>query len=244
MIMMDRIGDLKQRAVGLHERGQGRDEAARLQRLLEEARGLSSDLGREAQQLHLLRDQGIVLPSEELGGEDADAALKVLDRLRERFAQERRATRLTQRQDWTRFTEWTEAARKQAAGSLDKAWRDFVDGEYKGDKPDHLKGSLAPTDFNTQRLQRYRIAYDELVALKRKRPAAREDFDRVRELARLLNETHAGFNFDVPDAVNHFLRAIATGGADLDLLTDEVRAWLQQQGSIDRYQIALKRTAS
>jgi hypothetical protein len=43
--------------------------------------------------------------------------------------------------------------------------------------------------------------------------------------------------------VKQFLQAIANGGADLDLLTDEVRRWLQQQGSTGRYQIVAKRSA-
>ncbi|EXI65336.1 MAG: hypothetical protein AW08_03255 [Candidatus Accumulibacter adjunctus] len=242
MTLLERIEDLKRRAQDQLGRQAGRDEAGKLQPLLKEANALSQGLGTEVTQMHLLRDQGLPLPDAP-AGPNAGGALTTLDRLLKRFAEKRRAEGLTRGQDWTRFKESTQAARIQATTALDQAWRSFVTGAYSGDKPADLERSLAPTDVNKERLSRYRAAYEELIRLANRRPTGREDFDRVRELARQLKELHQGFDFGVPEGVKQFLQAIAKGGADLDLLTDEVRAWLQQQGSTGRYQIVAKRSA-
>ena len=242
MTLLERITDLKRRAAKLQGCRADVDEVQRLQQLLADARVLSEGLGIEVALLHLLRGQGLPLPNAP-ADPDAGAALTTLHPLRKRFTEKRRAESLTQGQDWTRFKERTETARSRAATTLDQAWRDFVASAYSGVKPADLERSLAPTDGNNLRLQRYRSAYNELGVLSRRRPTGREDFDRVRELARLLREIHQGFDFTVPDAVKRFLDALAAGGADLDLLTDEVRVWLQQQGCAGRYQIVAKRSA-
>jgi len=242
MTLLERIADLKRRAAEQQGRQAGLDEVQKLQPLLADARVLSRGLGIEVAQLHLLRGQGLPLPAEPAGA-GAREALTTLDRLRQRFAEQRTADRLTHRQDWTRLKERTETARFRAATALDQAWRDFVANSYSGDKPADLERSLAPTDVNKDRLNRYRTTYQDLNGLAARRPTRREDFDRVHELARQLKELHQGFDFGVPEAVKQFLQAIANGGADLDLLTDEVRRWLQQQGSTGRYQIVAKRSA-
>lgn len=243
MTLLVRIAGLKRRAEEQQGRQTALDEAGKLQPLLREAKALSQGLGTEVAQLDLLRgQQGITLPGDVVGAEGG-AALTTLNQLRTRFAEDRRAERLTRGQGWSRLKERTEAARSQAARDLDKTWRDFVASVYSGDKPADLERSLAPTDGNSHRLQRYRSAYNELGTLSRRRPTGRKDFDRVHELARLLREIHQGFDLTVPDAVKRFLDAMAAGGADLDLLTDEVRVWLRQQGSAGRYQIVARRSA-
>lgn len=240
MTLLERIADLKRRAEDQSGRQGGLDEVQRLQPLLADARLLSRSLGIEVAQLHLLRRQGLPLPDAP-AHPDAGAALKTLDRLLKRFTDKRRAESLTKGQDWTQFNDLTQKARKAAAVALDQAWRDFVANAYSGDKPTNLEGNLAPTDVNKERLGRYRSAYEELTRLANRRPTGSEDFDRVLELSRQLRELYQGFDFGVPEAVKLFLQAIAKGGADLDLLTDEVRIWLQQQSSIGRYQIVARR---
>lgn len=254
MTLLERIADLKRRAAEQQGRQDGLDEAGKLQPLLKEANALSQGLGAEVTQMHLLRDQGLPLPDAP-AGPNGSAALTTLDRLLKRFAEKRRAESLTRGQDWTRFKDSTKAARTQAATALDLAWRSFVTGAYSGDKPADLERSLALTNVNNERLSSYRVAYEEWIRLANRRPTGREDFDRVRELAqllrelaRVLKEPRQGPDFSVPDfsepdAVKHFRQAIAKGGADLDLLTDEVRAWLQHQGSTGGYQIVAKRSA-
>lgn len=240
MTLLERIADLKRRAAAQQGRQAGLDEASKLQPLLKEAKALSQGLGIEVTQLHLLRDQGLPLPDAP-ADPNGGAALKTLDRLLKRFTEKQRAESLTKGQDWTQFNDLTQNARKAAAHALGQAWREFIASAYSGDKPADLERSLAPTDVNEERLSRYRTAHQELIGL-RARPPCREEFDRVRSLARLLGEIHQGFDFGVPEAVKQFLQAIAKGGADLGLLTGEVRGWLEQQGSTGRYQIVAKRS--
>ncbi len=241
MTLIERVHSLRSRAEKHGARQVGLEEVRKLEPLLEQARNMSDSLSREVQQLRLLRDQGLALPEPP---EASGQALKALGRLRERFAQERRAQRLTRGRDWTLFKQRTEAACEQAAEGLNKSWRDFVASAYSGDKPESLETSLAPTEVNRACLSRYRDAYRRVAGLARKRPESPEDFEQVRALARQLNEIHQGFDFDVPDVVSDFLRAVAAGGASIDLLTDEVRAWLERQGKSGSYHIVAGASAT
>ncbi len=234
MTLIERIRDLQHRAQQQAARQTSLDEVKKLLPLLQQARTLSEGLATEVQQLRLLRDQGLVLPNPP---EATGAALRVLGRLRERFAQERRAERLTQRQDWEGLQKQTQEVCKQATQGLNKTWRDFVTSAYSGDNPENLERTLAPTEGNRALLSRYRETYQRLIGLARNRPVGREDFEKVREFARALNALHQGFDLNVPDAVSRFLRGVAAGGAPIDLLTDEVRAWLKGQGKLEAYRI-------
>ena len=147
---------------------------------------------------------------------------------------------LTRGRDWTLLKEAVRAACKNLASALQTEWVQFVQTAYRGDTPCTLKENLARTEGNLQNLQRYSEVYAELYQYVRSRPTGRADFDHVRALARQLTKIHQEFDFDVPEEVKHFLRAVADGGAHLDLLSKEVRDWLQQQNTSDHYRIVAK----
>lgn len=236
MTLIARIENICGRAENQRSIEEKAAEVERLQRLLNDARRLEDELGDEVKQLRLLQDQGISMAPPE----KAQAARKTLGRLQERFSKDRRAENLTRGRDWTLLKDQVRATCEQLASTLQTEWGHFVQSAYSGDTPSSLKGSLAGTEQNLDNLARYSEVYAALNQYARSRPSERGDFDRVRDFSRQLSEIYQDFDFDVPEAVNRFLRAVAGGGAELELLTSEVRDWLEQHSRSDRYRIVAK----
>ena len=236
MTLIERIETLRKRAGDQIFLEKKRAESTLLQPLLDDARALSEDLSREIEQLRLLKDQGIDVAAPD----SAAMACKTLGRLRERFAKENRAEQLTRGRDWGRLNDQIEETCKSLATALRAEWRRVVETAFSGDKPNNLENTLARTAGNERNLQRYREVYGKLNQLSGYRPTERSDFDNIRILARQLKEIHQDFDFNVPDDVKLFLGAVAVDGADLALLTAEVRDWLKQQNTSDHYRIVAR----
>jgi len=234
MTLNDRINGLTECASGLDALERRRAESAKLQQLLEKARPMNDKLGSEIQQMRLLYDEGInAAPN----STSAEAARKILARLINRFTEKRTADSLTKGQDWNLLEVQVQTTYKELTDVLKAAWSQFIATAYTGESPSQLERSLAITDRNLDQLKLYKQIYTQLNGLARSRPQERGDFDRARVLARQLSEIYQRFDFDVPEAVKRFLKAVAEGGADIDLLTEEVRGWLQRQGSSGHYRI-------
>ena len=236
MNFIDRIQSLSERANSQRSLEERRAESERLQHLLEEAETLSAVLVVEVEQLRLLRDQDIGVSAPDTTA----AARKTLGRLRERFANKRRAEQLTKGQDWNRFHEQVHRTSQDLSSALNTKWRQFVETAFSGDKPRNLESTLARTPLNVENLRQFRDAYSKLEGLLGSHPTRREDFEYVRKLARQLSEIYQNFDFDVPEDVKSFLRAVADGGADLALLTTCVRDWLDEQGTNGDYRIVAR----
>jgi len=237
MTLIDRIEALSERASGLVALDRRRAESAKLQQLLAKASPMNDKLGTEIQQMRLLHDEGINVAPDSTS---AEATRKTLARLINRFNQNRTADSLTKGRDWKLLEDQTQTTCKELTDALKTAWSQFIATAYTGESPSHLERSLAVTDRNVDQLRLYKQTYTQLNGLTRNRPQERGDFARARELARQLGEIYQRFDFDVPEAVKRFLQAVADGGADLDLLTEEVLGWLQQQGSNGHYRIVAR----
>ena len=236
MTLIERIQTLRERANGQLSLEEKRNESQRLRPLLDGARKLSESLGREVEQLRLLQDQGISVSVPD----SSTAARKTLGRLRERFAKEMRTEQLTRGRDWQRLNEQVLLTCQSLSSALQAEWRRIVETAFSGDKPSNLEQTLASTPKNLQNLRRFQGGYGKLEQFSRSRPTGRADFEQVRDLARQLTEIYQDFDFDVPEDVNRFLRAVADGGADLALLTAGVRDWLEGQDTSSHYRIVAR----
>lgn len=237
MTLIDRINCLTERARGLETLDRRRAESAKLQQLLTQARPMNEKLGTEIKQMRLLHDEGINATPDSTS---AKAARKTLLKLISRFTENRTADSLTKGRDWKLFENQAQMTYQELTAALKAAWSQFISTAYTGENPSHLARTLAGTNHNGELLRLYTQSYAQLNDLARNRPLERRDFDRVRELARQLNEIYQRFDFNVPEGVKRFLQSVADGGADLDLLTEEVRGWLRQQGSSGHYRIVAR----
>ncbi|TIW72666.1 MAG: hypothetical protein E5V53_32670 [Mesorhizobium sp.] len=108
---------------------------------------------------------------------------------------------------------------------------------FTGEAPSVVKGRIAMTPSNTAAFKMYDQIHQAFRTEFDKLPADKAAIDRVKALATTLTETAKEFDFDVPADVKRFLEAIQTGGAKLDLLTDVVLKWLEENNAFDTYRI-------
>ena len=100
-----------------------------------------------------------------------------------------------------------------------------------------VKVRIAFTPANIAAFKTYEQLHQAFRAEFDHRPVDKAAIDRVKALAARLTETTKEFDFDVPADVKRFLEAIQSGGAKLDLLTDAVLEWLQENNAFDNYRI-------
>ena len=84
----------------------------------------------------------------------------------------------------------------------------------------------------------YSRAYDVLLSLK-KQPPSIEDIDTLLSQVSIATESLGKMKFDIPDYVQAFLVAVEHG-APLEMLTDDVMKWLQENSQSEKYVIKSK----
>lgn len=236
MSLSEHLKELSERANKLSKSDDRKAESRNLTPLLNDADSLSQDLGQEIEQLRLLRDQGLQINTSDLPID----SIKTLEKIKSRFSKSQRAQELTKGKDWTAFREGLKKITTNCSVISKQKWEEFIQSSYVGQDPHELGSALAPTDANTSNLLFFREKYQALKQLERSRPKVREDFESVRQISNQLREIHQRFDFEVPDDVRKFLVSVASGGADLDLLTTDVLDWLQKKNTSHNYRIVTK----
>ena len=238
MNLLERIDALKVQVQELKTAQLNVGESQRLQTRLEEVDLVAIPLAQQVTLLNIFRTEGIDLSG---ASDTVEKAVKRIQTIQERFKAESKAASLTKGQDWTLMKKYTSEVTASVKTNLTDNWNRFVESSYSGEKPQNLQRSLAQTESNESALSRYRVEYDNLNLLARKLPESSINFENVRSTASKLKDIYKEFDFNVPEIVKEFLKAVGSGGADLDLLTDEVSKWLHSNGTINRYQIVARR---
>jgi hypothetical protein len=139
------------------------------------------------------------------------------------------------------FTDMRKAFEKFATdGGLcaEATWAQFMPRTRPSVDTNQLAQAEQQKDFNAIAVKlRNRAKYAEQLA--KKPPANEEDFAEIESAWADIREMIAALP-DVADdpVVQEFLKAAnSCGGAPINLLTDEVRAWLQENKIADRYRI-------
>jgi hypothetical protein len=239
MTVLERILALKARVNALGDSQARFDEVNKLQDRKQEAQEVADELAAVAVNARLLRRLKIELPPPPASLEDVQARLQ---RIQERFANDGTAASLTRRNDWPHMITKVKETARTTNLSLSGAWKTYVKGLHTGDTPEHIRALLAPTDENAVELERYRVAYEELLRCASALPADVEQGKQAGEIAAELKKIDRRFDRDVPAAVKRFLDAVSQGNAGLDLASEDVRNWLRSKGSYAHYRITLVRS--
>lgn len=234
MNLIERIQSLTQRANRYESSEKNIDESRNLQVRFSEVESKEVKLQAALRQMRLFREEGLAPEVDESNFQSSQKSLQII---LSRFVKERTAQSLTRGRDWNKLTTSLDESCSNMEKNFKDSWREFVNSAYGGDKPEDLQGSLAQTDANNNVLKQYKEQFKLLQELSRKLTVEKSDFDNVRQIAKKLTDLNGLFDRDVPDSVNKFLQAVASGGAPLNLLTEEVRHWLQEQNSSDQYRI-------
>ena len=238
MSLVKRMDELKERVEKLKASQSDIDEAKRLQDCLEDIQDVSDFLSKQVERLFVFRNENIKLSAVP---KDLEKAKKYLSNILNRFTNERIAKNLTKGRDWKIMQQSVQDTASTINNELSTAWKDYVTSAYSGDTPNSLDNILAHTDLNMEALENYVKYYNQLNILLKSNPENNQEFKEVREVVKQLQDTYSKFNFDVPDSVKTFLASIGEGGAELELLTKEVRDWLSTNASDNNYKIVAKR---
>jgi hypothetical protein len=233
----ERIADLRARVAMLADERREFNEAQALQRRSDELEGAVTPLVGAAKRCVLYKEQGL---RPRAIARLADRLGKRVAVLRDRFAADPRASILTKGDQWSKMLADAKEGVSLAEASLAEAWRQYLDTLFGGDRPAELDSKLAPTEGNQTALARYRVVHSRLLQLRNNTPDTPELFAEARKVVEELKRIYQTFDFGVSLAVKMFLQATGQGGASLDLLTDEVREWLHNNNSYNRYQIVAR----
>jgi hypothetical protein len=160
---------------------------------------------------------------------------QVVANVAERFREKTEAATLKQGKRWRTLIEAVEEAAEAANSSLTAAWKSYVGSKlFAGPPPEEEERSLAGTPQNRQALATYGRLFEQFSRVRAVVPAAPETIAHLRKLSSDLAAIQ--FERNVPPAVRDFLDGTSTtNGADLDLLTDEVRQWLKAHKLMGSY---------
>jgi hypothetical protein len=237
----ERVADLRSRVATLADERREFNEAQALQRRFNELEGAVTPLVGAAKRCALYREQGL---RPRAIAKLADRLAKRVTVLRDRFVADPNASTLTKGVQWSQMLDDAKEGVGLAEASLAEAWRQYLDTLFGGDRPAELDSKLAPTEGNQTALARYRVVHSRLLQLRNNTPDAPEHFAEAKKVVEELKSIYQTFDFDVSLAVKMFLQAIGQGGASLDLLTDEVREWLHNNNSYNRYHIVVRNAST
>lgn len=224
---------LRDRLIRLDQMGANVAETGLLSDLL-------SDLAAPAAELSRVLDQHTLLVNSEIAAAEP-ASLEVARRraaaLLEKFTAEKKAATLKKASGWSNLLKEIETASKDVSAVVVRSWKGYRQKLFTGEAPALVKGRIAFTPANNAAYKTYEQLHQALKVEFEKLPADEAAIERARAIEARLTETAKAFDFDVPTEVKHFLEAIQTGGATLDLLTTDVIAWLKENNAFANYQI-------
>ena len=164
-------------------------------------------------------------------------AIEGIVRMREMVASDTAISEVTKGQNWARMLNNVSAAASVLEKQAKEAWRAKLAELGSFDEPTAVSSNLAQTQANMAALDRYRQRFAFYREIARKPIPDREtDIQQVTQAAAGVEEAYRALDFAVPAAVKEFLQAAnSVGGARLSLLSDEVRAWIVEQGLEAQY---------
>ncbi|MFW7270014.1 hypothetical protein ACMAUO_19030 [Gluconacetobacter sp. Hr-1-5] len=224
---------LRERLVALDRLGANVEETGRLEDLRSDLAPPAAELSRALDQRALLMGSGIETPEPPTLGTARKRAAALL----ERFTGERKAAALKKGSGWANLLKEMKAASADVSASVVRGWKGYRQTVFTGEAPTLVKGRIAFTPANNAAFKTYEQLHQAFRAEFDKLPGDRAAIERVKALAAQLTETAKTFDFDVPTDVKRFLEAIQIGGAKLDLLTDAVLKWLNENDAFDNYRI-------
>lgn len=139
---------------------------------------------------------------------------------------------------WTKLTKAAGSANTLLREAAKVEWQQLIESLGHVDTPQVLEGRMLKTPTNEILLSTYKQQYLMYqAAVRAELPisgSTRTDLATTVETLQGLSEQLQG---TAPDSVRKFLKAVGSGGADLELLTSEVREWLLENDTPSRFVI-------
>lgn len=144
---------------------------------------------------------------------------------------------LSENELWRRLLHQADNANTLRAEAIRVSWRALKQDLGTPDSAATVTAREPETPHNAKALTRYRELYSEYAALARtEMPPDAQSAETLRQCVQHLRGIVATFT-PTPDSVKLFLKAVGSGGAALELLTEEVLNWLKLYDDAARFVI-------
>jgi hypothetical protein len=213
------------------------EEAEALSKKKTELRALVEKIADLAERRVWLKVGGVSLSDPP---DDLDKVRQSCQMLFTRFAESSNSSTLVDKQRWKNLTDAVTKFHTVEETLQKQNWKSYFETKlFGGVSPEQREQTiLISLTENQQALALYKNLYKRLTAFRTTVPSTVEDLKDVQNCSEELSKIGFIENKDVPSAVRDFFKATSSGtGANLDLLTVEVVAWLRSNDMLNNFAV-------
>lgn len=236
-MIKDQAKKVRERLLRAEAASSNVEEAEALSKKKTELRTLVEKLVILAERRVWLKDGGVTLSDPP---DDLDKVRQTCRMLFNRFAESPNSSTLVERQRWinltdtcTRFLTVEETQQKQN-------WKSYFETRLFGGVPPEQRQQtiLMSLSENQEALTRYKDLYKRLTFYRSMLPSTIAELKGVQNCSEELSQIRFIENKDVPSSVREFFNATSSEtGANLELLTTEVIAWLRSNDMLNNFAV-------
>ncbi len=213
------------------------EEAEALAKKKMELRDLVNKVAILAERRSLLRAGGVSLSDPP---DDLEKVKQTTRMLSTRFAESPNSLTLVDKQRWKNLTDGVIRFQTIEETQQKQNWKSYFETKLFGGVPPEQREQtiLMSLPENQESLSRYKSLYKHLTACRTSLPSTIDELKGIQDCSEELSQIQFIENKDVPLAVREFFRATSSGvGANLDLLTTEVIAWLRANDMLNNFAV-------
>ncbi|ADN77439.1 hypothetical protein Fbal_3240 [Ferrimonas balearica DSM 9799] len=187
-------------------------------------------------QIQRLDGDGAILHA--MDSKSVSRVRSLLGQFRQAFVEQKENVPQSEQQEWPNLLDGMASLTKELQQHIEPVWSSYIEDLRRGWQVDEslLHGQMLIKE-RKQVFDAYQVERARFIDAVRQAPGSQAELDAVHQLQQRLETLRSKMDLDVPPAVNRFLMASGRRGASLDLLTEEVLAWLETNDDITRYRI-------
>ncbi len=235
MTFLDKSNDVLEKLKRVQILQTGLEEAKALKKDAQDCEGINRDLSALLNLVTITKRQNI--PLSRLP--QTETLVSDINGLIEKFKAQPRRETLVRGNRLTRIYAKLQDIGNSTRTVLNVAWRQFCEANFAIQRPEDLESTVAQTDENKELVTQYRTVFQTMCPILNTLPDNDIAFDKLHQLQKQLKDILIHIDFNVPDEVKAFLKAISElQGASLSYLTNPVVVqWLQEHNLMERYKI-------
>ncbi len=213
------------------------EEAEALSKKKTELRDLVDKVGSLAERRCWLKVGGVTLSDPP---DDLEKVKQTCRMLATRFSESPNSSTLVDKQRWKNLTDAVTKFQTVEETQQKQNWKNYFETKLFGGIPPEQREQtiLMSLPENQQALLQYKNLYKRLIAFRNTPPISVDELTGVQSCSEELSQIGFIENKDVPSAVREFFKATSSGtGANLDLLTIEVIAWLRSNDMLNNFAV-------
>ncbi|BEU04246.1 hypothetical protein OAG1_30460 [Agarivorans sp. OAG1] len=173
-----------------------------------------------------------------MDSEPVSKARVLIGLFRQAFINQKENVTQSDDQEWPNLLDSMASLTKELKQHVEPVWSSYTEDLRRSWQIDEslLHGQML-IEERKKIFEAYQVERERFVEAAQNPPTTQEELDAFHQLQRRLETLRGKMDLNIPPAVNRFLMASGRRGASLDLLTDEVLEWLDNNDDTARYRI-------